>query len=179
MTEVGHSKHSKLLNTISSKILPLTDFVPTVKSILAYSRCFHRTYGVSFGEASVREIAEDLEEANFIDQVKTVTYRRYVHVARMCLRCPRVLPHIQALNDLNEVRGQKTKVKLGLKHIFPKILVEADEDIAILWIEGIWNALNKKQSGSSSSSLNPNLFYQYASKFIGSLNEFNMHVSDK
>ena len=105
---------------------------------------------------------KDLEEANFIDQVKTVTYRRDVHVARMCLRCFTVHPHIQALNDLNEVRGQRTKVKIGLKHVFPKILVEADEDIAILWIEGIWNGLNKKQSSSSSSGLNSHQLYQYA-----------------
>ena len=110
-------KHGQLLNTATSHSLPCTTFLDILRTVISYANSFEAEYHVPFVEARTRDIQDDLVAANFIPRASVSTYRRYIHVAKLCCRYTWLPNLIESLNNRVPLQGNTSTTRLTVSHL--------------------------------------------------------------
>lgn len=109
LSNMGTVNNSNLLSTVSSTVLPCTEFLPILRSVVSYERAFSEEYQVPFQKAGILGIDKDLKSAHFIPSACTSTNNRYMSVSCFCLDKEDLIPLFEDLKKRDQLTGNKTQ----------------------------------------------------------------------
>lgn len=73
-------------------------FIGTIQSVLNYARTFRERYAVSFVNAHVLDIVENMMSSKFLAENSKATYAWYIHAAKMMIKNNGALPLLVSLS---------------------------------------------------------------------------------
>lgn len=74
---------SRVANAMSKLAQKETSFVCLLSSVLRYAVIFYSEYNVTFSQAGITNVAEDLVSSHYLTAKSRQSYLRYVRVARL------------------------------------------------------------------------------------------------
>lgn len=155
-------KNSKLLNNVTGHSVACSEFLDVLNAVLAYAKTFQQTYEVSFDDAGMNDIYEDLDPANFLPSTSKSTYARFICAARLCRLCEDLLPLVERLNSSPPPTSNRTTVKLALRLLSDSQLQKLHTRELMFCVEGCCNAMNQRTTGRGTPDLSPAVFYVFA-----------------